>query len=631
MSNDHCPSIGAVRRAVVIGATLLASAVFSACSPDVKSGCLINGDCAQGQQCISSKCVTPPKVCTGDADCAEGEICEQGLCKEDTHPMPTGCSSDEDCNATPQTPLCLSTKVCGECRSTVDCGDSKKQCSDGHTCIFTLGNCGSEADCSASSLANTPHCDTVNNACVGCVDSGQCASGYFCSQGTHNCQVEPTHHCTGDGDCTSATPHCESGTGLCRQCTMDNQCTTGKSCQNGSCVSGNGGCSIDGDCPDVAFPVCNATTGACVECVIDNQCAIVNGSHESCFNNTCVVLNGCTTSAQCNSNETCQSGQCVANAAQCTTDAQCASGETCDAFGDCVPAGSCSSSLDCTSAAQPWCDFSTGTCVECTINFDCGSGQTCVNNVCTGGSSGSGSCQGNSDCASSLVGTTCDSATGLCVQCNASTPCASGEWCEVGVCVTGVSQTCQSTSDCSATSARNVCDGSIDLCVDCVSNSDCSGGKQCLYGFCQYPSRSCSSNGACAGNPGGTRCYVYPGGGYCVQCTSSSQCPNNNSCIGHVCFPDADPFDCRTLIYCQNSCSDYDCLNFCAGEATATARTQNDALSECLNVACPDTNDGPCDSNSLFNDYPYSCRDCSSAAQNPGGDCYAQLAACRQD
>jgi hypothetical protein len=83
--------------------------------------------------------------------------------------------------------------------------------------------------------------------------------------------------------------------------------------------------------------------------------------------------------------------------------------------------------------------------------------------------------------------------------------------------------------------------------------------------------------------------------------------------------------DCADILTCLNACTTGDCQQACENAGTTKAQGLINALSNCLESACPSTSTGVCASNTT------SCQSCVSAAQDTGGTCETDLEACAAD
>jgi len=113
----------------------------------------------------------------------------------------------------------------------------------------------------------TPYCNQVTHACVGCVEDIDCPTG-ICDPTTNSCtQCSDTNV----SKCPEGLQQCDKGT--CQACkTVNGQhigCGPGQVCSNGRCVE----CAFDVDCPTAGYNgapgVCAA--GVCGECRFDEN------------------------------------------------------------------------------------------------------------------------------------------------------------------------------------------------------------------------------------------------------------------------------------------------------------------------------------------------------------------------
>jgi hypothetical protein len=96
-----------LRRWSALGA-LAATLLLAGCGAGRSAECNSSLDCASPQQCVAGRCVVSgcgltSQTCSGDADCALGMHCQSGCCAGGGSNV---CRSDDDCSATPRTPVC---------------------------------------------------------------------------------------------------------------------------------------------------------------------------------------------------------------------------------------------------------------------------------------------------------------------------------------------------------------------------------------------------------------------------------------------------------------------------------------------------------------------------------------------
>lgn len=233
--------------------------------------------------------------------------------------------------------------------------------------------------------------------------------------------------------------------------------------------------------------------------------------------------------------------------AACEGDLGCVSsdpsvGDTSDPSGRRCVAGACGclEDVDCRGlpgVRGPFCDLATRGCVTCLSSGDCvvgGTGAVCVDGQCeacrtsadcTSPASpvcAAGACVGcaaTSDCATSLAGSVCLEAEGVC-GCTSSGDCSGGRVCEADACV----PPCTTDDDCTD-GYRPVCDAARSQCVMCLEDVHCAGS-------------------AGASGPGD----------HCVAATSTCGCTDDAHCAlsddGHHCDAASTACGCRDAADC---------------------------------------------------------------------------------
>jgi hypothetical protein len=222
---------------------------------------------------VSQVCVTPGEI-AADSGVPDGQVVP--TCGDNCL-----CNVEKDC-LDPARSRCSPAMKCVECtQKPVDTCPSGNYCNDSFQC--TLG-CKQESDCQIS--PNSPHCQTTRHQCVECVTNDQCTGGKACS---------PSGVCV--VSCTPPAPPCATGaccTGLCvdtkndplecggcgTACVTTNgtpNCVAGAcswpQCANGfaHCSTGNTGCETNirsnlahcGSCTKSCDAVLNANNVAC--------------------------------------------------------------------------------------------------------------------------------------------------------------------------------------------------------------------------------------------------------------------------------------------------------------------------------------------------------------------------------
>lgn len=381
------------------------------------TGCETTSDCPAGQGCLQVNdlgnfdpmlpgvCLS--EECRSDAQCNAGEVCRGNMCVlpgqgpgtggDPTSGGPVFCDTEDDCAA-------------------------GQRC-EGNVCTGGGGN------------PTTPGPTTTDEgACADVV----CGDGERCQDGV--CVPEPSEgvagceNCTAGQVCINDTCYPEGYT----EC-GSTACAPGQTCDNGVCTSGpsNGNLCSGVTCP--TGQVCNPATGQCIV----NTCEL---QPSDCPDNRPFVdIVGCV---------------CVG----CTSSADCESDEVCTPLNRCLYEGSgpCSSQADC-QASGTFCQA--GRCVDCISQSDCGAGLFCVR--------------------------------GACKPCT----CPEGEICSAsGVCIPESTNNCSSNAECQSIAATIGADNAQDAACDpgvgcfipgaCNSgiggddpfNAECPAGMQCRAG-----------------------------------------------------------------------------------------------------------------------------------------------------
>ena len=375
----------------------------------------------------------------------------------DATPPPDGaprCSADNDCLATPATPLCdrAAMRCVARCTLNLDCASSPTAPICDPTSGRCIARCMSNMDCASSTAG--PLCDTVTGRCVArCTMNSDCLSptAPVCDTVTGLCVAR----CTTDTDCAgnALAPLCEPRLNRCvARCTMNSDCLgnpSGSVCDTGSgrCVQS---CNTNADCTsDSSRPVCDATAGRCVaRCAMNSDC---RGATPVCNTATgnCV---GCLAA-----NDTCPAGQYCDGASNtcvrgCRNDEGCAPGVEVDAGvadAGAVDAGLLDGSpIDAGPVVVPGrrCEVTTHACVECVTDAHCAAGMLCVGNVCVAG-------------------------------CNATRPCPGEQACCAGACVDRVTN----VSHCGMCDNRCATPNAMPVCMNAM----------CAVGACTAPFADC--------------------------------------------------------------------------------------------------------------------------------------------
>ncbi|NOT02759.1 MAG: hypothetical protein HOP29_19320 [Phycisphaerales bacterium] len=310
------------------------------------AGCVVPGDCDDGNECTDDDCVANACVYTDntnpcdDADpCTVGDVCSGGMCTG----TPVDCSDFNLCTDE----VCIG----GTCQFF----NNTNPCDDADTC--TVGDI-----CSGGMCAGTPIvCDDMNvctdDECIGgvcvftdntspCDDADPCTVGDVCSGGM--CAGAPIvcddmNVCTDDG-CVGGACVFTNNTVPCND---GNICTTTDTCSGGVCGGTAVDCSSLNNSCNVG--VCNTMTGMCVAqptnengpCSDSNACSL--GDH--CVSGACVSNSNVDCSAL---NTVCKTFSCLPSGApgNCgivtpQTGLPCNDGNPCTNEDGCTPAGIC--------------------------------------------------------------------------------------------------------------------------------------------------------------------------------------------------------------------------------------------------------------------------------------------------
>lgn len=338
-----------------------------------------------------------------------------------------------------------------------------------------------------------------------------CPEGYDCRKGQCVFREEPEPiGCQSNNDCqfNSRGRLCELGTGRCVACLETAHCAEGRRCEVGVCVGEV--CTANDDCRDPT-PVCAEDGLACVECGEGVGC----GEGRHCNAGVCV-------DEVCPSDEACAESDptlpyCVeGSCGECRGEDGCSEGEIC-VEARCEPDPGCRGNSDCaTSPDGQTCDVETGACVECLIDLGCHPSEQCVEQRCEAR------------------------------HCGSYQDCPTGSSCEEGACAP-LGQ-CGSDLDCLADPRVAYCSTSS-ICVECVLDDQCGAGKECDAGKCRDQS-------GCAGDYQCLAGFVCSDGS-CMACRTDEQCPVG-VCVSGSC---TDRALCATDAECaQGVCSGGSCV-----------------------------------------------------------------------
>ncbi len=449
------------------------------CNPTTRTcvDCVTDEQCATGQRCVGSVCVTG---CTDSTRCGPGEACCAGGCV-DTRANVANCGTCGTVCATPNAAPRCEMGMCriGECTGAsrdcdgtvangcetntledlTNCGGCGRMCPrpanasptcTGGTCGFTcdagFADCDANAanGCEVDTRSDRTHCGRCMNECTPASGTGACSAGtctvIACDQGFGDCDGNPTNGCEVDvrvstmhcGTCGTTCPAPANGAATCSMGRCGVACADGYADCDGNAANG---CEVD-------VRTDNTHCGAC-----GRPCVIPNGT-PGCADGVCRVgmcnegfadcdgdaANGCETDVRTAS----------ANCGRCGNMCLVAGGTAACTAGSCVIGGCATGRGDCDMNAMNGCEIDTQTSAT-----NCGAcGRTCVipngTAACRDGRCGVGVCNvgfGDCDgdptngCETNLLTTTnhCGLCGNQCVVANGTAACVAGA-CIISAC-----------------------------------------------------------------------------------------------------------------------------------------------------------------------------------------------------
>lgn len=513
---------------------LLFSASFFACHPVARHGCTNASECAAGEDCVASACVTPS--CTdGARNGAESDVDCGGSC--------SGCVSAHHClsGSDCQSRNC----VLGQCadfsctdgsqngnETDVDCGGSRcgpcvtgKHCSAPGDC--STGICSDtlcvSATCSNGTLDGGESDIDCGGSCVPCVPGKNCVRGTDCDSHVCTSRLCVAATCT-DTVRNGDEADIDCGGSCIQKCGRNKLCTQGLDCASGTCVAGRcSDCVKDSDCGTSSeCQTFTCTPTGCAARALPATTALVQTAND-CARRQCddaghvvsVLLDDPPPALG-----TCTASYCLAPLfpALAPTQTEMPQGtcmyQVCSASSQSPQTEPEPAGFACTNGV---CDGH-GACVRCLTSAQCG-GKPCVNHLCA-------SCRANSDCNSGKVCAFDGTGYG-CHDCGPSVPCDTGYACVGGTCAscTGNNQCVDATGACitlNGSPAAYACGGYGDACSDCTSWE----GGACVYLNGIYAC-GCAQNVDCANSRRGSLCIS----GNC-GCSSGSDCHTGQ----HICY-----------------------------------------------------------------------------------------------
>jgi hypothetical protein len=477
----------------------------------------------------------PPFVDTGYAD-NEVKYCTYASDCKDHDPCTIGACSGGECSY-PRIP------GCEFCASDLDCKDNNSCTND---------------------LCTEDRCSyPVIEGCQSCAYAFQCEDEDPCTEDVcidNGCSYTPVLNCTA--------------------CILDSQCEDNDSCTTNTCY--NNKCSYN--------KIAN-----CTSCTLDSECE----DNDSCTTNSCIDegcsfiktsgCTSCTSATQCNdynlcTTDSCSSGLCnysaITNCITCNSNIQCNDNNACTT--DSCLSGTCKYIIK-------------SNCKICTQPYQCEDNNSCTDNLCLNGA-----------CSNPKI-EDCTSCTSV-YHCDDNNPCTENK-CLNNLCSYTPILNCGSNNSCTSASQCNDNDAcTTDACtggrcvntqiINCGSNSsscvydsncppDLSSCQpiKCINHICVLsPITSCINNDFCCPNG-----CTYTNDNNCAQCTSVSQCKDNNNCTTDACT--------------SGKCV-YTNLTNCK---TCTSVTQCNDNVACTTDSC---SNGVCSNNAISG-----CKSCTSASQ----------------
>jgi len=535
------------------------------CDGEIDEPNLVGGDyinvCDDGNDCTDDVCNGPEgclnKVmesgsCDDGNPCTVADHCELAVCIGD----PVECDDENPCTDN----LCTETGGC-------EYPPNSDPCDDGDPC--TLADQCVDAECVGTDIP----CDCqADPDCAELEDGDLCNGTLVCDVSAlpHKCVVDPATLLTcpepqGPGsDCLHAA--CNPETGQCsiepgnegQFCDDSNACTLGEKCTQGECSEGGqANCSDDNLCTE---DFCDPESG-CVH-----------------VNNTISCQDG----DACTIGDLCQDGECVPGAEK-----ECNDGNSCTQD-SCNPMSGCQH------------EFLTE---ECDDGNSCTTGDKCVNGVCTG--MALVDCDDDNPCTKDLCtpGGGCSNIA-VAGPCDDGDACTIGDYCQNGVCASGLDKPCDDGNECTENSCFNGACLFAPVDGDCDDENKCTLIDQCINGKCLGGDPpDCDDQNLCTSE----LCDPAAGCVYTVNellCDDDNLCTTNDTCVNGNC-EGTDLLICDDNNECTlDNCSPDSGCFFAPWDGNCddgNPCTVNDACVEgsCIGQAFLDCNDGnPCTADS---------------------------------
>jgi hypothetical protein len=336
------------------------------------------------------------------------------------------------------------------CQTASDCLSSR---CENHVCAESL-ECGAQCGPGAVCPYEVPPQLNEGQSCLAsCADGAEIVSASVVN--ATNCSPtecpEAAASCAGDESCTVVVDAATCGPDPCYGTNKGWSLTI---------TCGEAGDAGFDAATDVEEPddggTCGAEGGGPCSCTELGACP----PGQACAGGVCMPsADVCVYSSQCNADQVCDDGQCLA---ACSPEDPCAPGFNCSIFGVCQP----TSTEACTSNGQ--CPFTApvcaaGTCsLSCSADAECPTGDYCDLGACVPDTRPSPDCSTNSQCADDQI---CDA--GFCLyMCETSTQCADIDE-RIPVC------------------SQNVCRSTAEANPQCTTQSECAEGESCISNQCE--------------------------------------------------------------------------------------------------------------------------------------------------
>jgi len=564
--------------------------------------CADTDSCTFDEACLDGECVGSVVPCNDDNICTDDYCDQYGGC---FHSYNTdSCEDGNPCS------------VSDHCVNGVCIPGENRDCDDGNPC--TVDRCSPSSGC-----YSTP----VTESGVSCVPEDPCLVNATCVNGL--C-VGDRKNCEDGDPCTDN--YCDSIDGTCRKrnnsapCEDGNECTVNDYCNAGICKSGtNRDCSDFDQCTVdrcvVGVGCVNEDKFGCQHCPggLDSECdsphlckigvCDINADPQGLcvwIADPCDDGNPCTTGS-CNE----WNGVCTFNpvTGPCDDGNPCTTGDTCNVSTmQCVGVPAvCNDGDPCT---DDYCDPADGQCrtnwntAPCDDKKPCTVEDTCSLGACAGVPK---NCEDGNPCTDNF----CDPMTGIChdtinaEECEDGNPCTTGDYCELGQCLTGNPKNCSDNNECTTDSCR-AADGEC-LHVPAPGIS-CGASNKCIVsgvcnssGLCDAVFKTCNDNNPCTTdscNPTTGICIFTPN---TLPCNDGNACTADDKCFNGVCGGTTitcnDNIACTTDTCNQSTGCVFSPVDSACNDNNACTTDSCSATLGCVNTALPDVPATSCNDN----------------------------------